>query len=353
MRLRRPATTLAALGLLLAIAGCNPLSNSGPGSSGGVVTVAVVPGIDNATFALALHGGMFSSAGIDVRMRSYSTAAAALAALGSGAVQVAAVDYGDLFFAEATSSPIYKILADGYDAAPGILEIMTLPDSPISSPANLADHQIGIPNVDQLRTTAGAPISLAEASATSVLQNYGVNLTTIGWQPMSPQAEITALKRKKVAAVLLAEPYIDQAEQIGATQLVDAYSGSTAGIPLSGYVTTKAWYQEHPSSATAFRSAIERAAAVASMPGPVQQILPGYAHLSKQEAALVTIGSYPTTTIAASLQRTANLMAVEGMIRFGLNVAAMIIRLAGITCGRRTGLAVCVREPWSVRAAGR
>jgi NitT/TauT family transport system substrate-binding protein len=330
MRLRRPAATLgrvlAVLGLLLAIAGCNPLGNEGSGGNGGVVNVAVVPGIDNATFAVALHGGMFTSAGIDVKMRSYATATGALAALNNGDVQVADIDYGDLFFTEA-SSPIYKILADGYDATPGVAEIMTLPGSPITSPAGLAGQQIAYPNIDHLGTTAGAPTSLMEASATSVLQNYGVNMTTINWQAMNPEAEITALEKKKVAAVLLTEPYVYQAEQLGASELIDACSGTTAGIPLSGYVTTRAWYREHPSSATAFRSVIEQAAGVASMPGPVQQLLPGYAHLTKQQAALVTIGTYPTATIAASLQRTANLMAVQGMIRFGLNVAAMIIHL--------------------------
>jgi len=326
MRLRRPAATLAIMGLLIAIAGCNPLTSSGASGSGNVVNVAIVPGVDNATFALAARNGLFASAGIDVRMRRYATVAGALAALGGGTVQVAAVDYGDLFFAQASPSPIYKILADGYDAVPGVIEIMTLPNSSLASPADLAGQKIAYPNVDQVHATTGAPTSLMQAAATSVLQNYGVNLTTVSWLPMSPQAEITALEQKKVPAILVAEPYVYQAEQAGASELVDACSGSTAGIPLSGWVTTKAWYREHQSSATAFRSAIEQAGALAAMPGPVQQVLPKYAHLTKQEAALVTIGTYPTTTIAASLQRTANLMAVQGMIRFGLNVAAMIIR---------------------------
>jgi len=326
MRLRRPAATLAIIGLLLAISGCNPFSSPGPAANGVVVNVGVVPGIDNATFALALRKGLFASAGIDVRMHQFSTVAAALGALNSGAVQVAATDYGDLFFAEASSSPIYKILADGYDASPGVMEIMTLPDSPIVSPTDLAGRMIAYPATDQVPTTAGAPTSLAVAAATSVLANYGVNLTTVSWQAMSPQAEVTALTQKKVPAILVTEPYIYQAEQAGAAQLIDACSGSTAGLPLSGYVTTNAWYREHPSAANAFRLAIEQAASLASMPGPVQQVLPGYTHLTKQEAALVTVGSYPTSTIAASLQRTANLMALQGMIRFGLNVDAMIIR---------------------------
>lgn len=328
MSLRRSLATLVALatlGLAPAVAGCKPLSGSGAGS-GSVVTVALVPGIDNATFALALRHGMFSSAGVNVRLRRYASVAAALSALSTGHAQVASADYGDLFFDEATSSQIYRIIADGYDAGPGVAEIMTLPDSPITSPAALAGLRIAFPAVNQFDKGKGVPTTLLQAAATSVLQNYGVSPTAVHWQAMSPQGEITALERKTVKAILLPEPYIYDAEQVGATELVDACSGSTAGIPLSGYVTTKAWYREHPSSAAAFRTAIEQAAALASMPGPIQQVLPDFAHLSKQQATVVTLGTYPTATIAASLQRTANLMAIQGMINFGLNIAAMIMR---------------------------
>ncbi len=328
MSLRRPLAALvalAALGLAPVVAGCNPLSNSSASGGGTVVNVAIVPGIDTATFALAERKGMFAAEGVDVRVRRYASATAAINALSSGAVQVADADYGNLFFDEA-ASPIYKIIADGYDAGSGVAEIMTLTTSPITNTNGLEGAKIAFPNVDQLNTAAGAPTSLLQAAATSVLQNYGVNLTTVKWEPMNPQAEISALVQKKVPAVLLTGPYVYQAEQVGATELVDAYSGSTAGLPLSGYVTTKAWYREHPSTANAFRTAIEQAAALASMPGPIQQVLPAWTHMPKQQAALVTIGVYPTATIAANLQRTADLMALQGMIRFGLNVASMIIR---------------------------
>lgn len=335
MSLRRPLAALAALATLgpaLAIAGCNPLSGSS--ASGSVVKVAIAPGLDNATFALAERQGMFAAAGVDVRVRHYSSDEAALNALTHGTVQVAYVDYGDLFYTEASNPnlkiPTYSIITDGYDAGPSVAEIMTLPDSRVTSPAQLDGKKIAFPAFDRfISSETGTPTSLLQAAATSALQSYSVNMTTVHWQPMSPQAEITALTHKQVQAILVTEPYIYLAEQQGATELVDAYSGSTADIPLSGYVTNTAWYEAHSSLATAFRTAINQAAVLASMPGPVQQVLPKYAHLTKQEAALVTLGTYPTATIAASLQRTANLMAVQGMISYGLNVATMIIQLLG------------------------
>jgi hypothetical protein len=60
------------------------------------------------------------------------------------------------------------------------------------------------------------------------------------------------------------------------------------------------------------------------MPGSVQAVLPQFAHLNKQEAALVTTGVYPLSTVTASIQRTANLIFFVGMIRSQPNVASMI-----------------------------
>ena len=162
--------------------------------------------------------------------------------------------------------------------------------------------------------------------ATSVLQGYGVNLSAVNWTPMPQQQEIEELVRGQAKAILVTGPYIYQAQQSGAVELVDACSGATASIPLSGYFATNSWARDNAAAVTAFQTAIAQAAAQASMPGPVQSLLPAYAGLNKQQADLITTGVYPLTTITANLQRTADLMNDEGMIRIRLNVAAMIVR---------------------------
>jgi len=322
-------TVLAAVGLTLVLASCNLPGGSAAVSAvgGATVTVAVVPGIDNATLALAEKDGLFTKAGIKVKLDIYPSVSQELTALSSGQVDIAAGDYGDLFFAQANApSPIYRIIADGYDAVPGVLEIMTLPNSHITSPTQLAGLRIAAPDAGVVAAPTDAPDSLAIASATSVLQSFGVNLSTVRWRNMSPADELQALGTGKVQAVLLTEPYIYLAQrQLGAVELVDACSGATAGIPLSGYFTTTAWFRQNSAAAAAFRTAVQDAAGEASMPGPIQQVLPGFSALTSQEAALVTIGSYPVSTIAASVQRTVDLMNTEGMIKLRLNVAAMII----------------------------
>jgi NitT/TauT family transport system substrate-binding protein len=323
-------TALAVLSLAVAAAGCDLPGNSAAGAvpAGTTVSVGVVPGIENATLALAQHDGLFSAAGVKVKVVDFSTVRQAMAALKSGAVDIAAGDYADLFSAQASSpSPLYKIIADSYDAAPGVLQLMTLPNSRIQSPEQLAGNHVGAPNTAQVSAPKGAPDTLAIASADSVLQSFGVNLSEVSWDSMAPLAEIRALQEGRVQAILLAEPYIYLAQrQLGAVELIDACSGATAGIPLDGYFSTVPWARRNAAVIGAFQSALEQAANQASMPGPIEAVLPGYAGLTKQEATLITVGVYPPSTIAASLQRTADLLNAQGVIRFRLNVAAMIAR---------------------------
>jgi NitT/TauT family transport system substrate-binding protein len=327
-RLRLTAAALACLGVAAGVTGCNPFSTAAASSGGPVVKVGVVPGVDNATLYLAKKRGYFASAGINVQIVDFTSVDSELQALTAGQVNVAAGDYGNLFAHQPTlQKNAYKILADGYDAAPGVVEIMTMPDSPVMTPAGLANRDIGAPDSNVVSgEQASAPNSLFIASATLVLTSFGVNLSGVRWKNMSQQQEVSELVHGQLHAALLTEPYIYQAQQAGAVELVDACSGATAGIPLSGYFTSTSWSRDKTQEVSAFRAGLTQADAQASMPGPVQAVLHRYAKLDKQQAGLITTGVYPLTTITANLQRTADLMWSTGMITKRLNVASMIAR---------------------------
>jgi NitT/TauT family transport system substrate-binding protein len=327
-RLRLIAAALAGLGVAAGITGCNPFSQANASSGEPVVKVGVVPGIDNATLYLATKRGDFARAGIDVQIVKFTSVDSELRALTGGQVNVAAGDYGHLFARQpALQKNAFKILADGYDAAPGVVQLMTMPDSPVKTPGDLVNRVIGAPDSNTVSgEPTSVPNSLLIASATSVLTSLDVNLSAVRWKNMSQQQEVSELVHGQLHAVLLTEPYIYQAQQAGAVELVDACSGATAGIPLSGYFTSTSWSQDKAQEVAAFRAGLTQANAQASMPGPVQAVLPAYAKLNKQEAALITTGVYPLTTITADLQRTADLMWGSGMITKRLDVAKMIAK---------------------------
>ena len=306
LRASRLAGAAAGLAVVLA-AGCSSASTAG-GPVSGTVTIAAVPGIDTAPLYLAQKNGYFAAEGLShVVIKPFTSQAAELSALQTGQADIAASDYGDIFHAE-YQSPNLRILADSYDAAPGVLEIIALPGT-ITSPAQLQDLRIGVPN-DQL-----VP-GLETAAATQVLTNYlGNAALSMNWVPMSQQQEITALQNKSLPAVLVSEPYIYEAEsQLGAVEVLDAYSGSTAGMPLTGYIGMNAWVTHNPNAVADFQAAISQAQTQASMTGQVQQLLPKTTGVTMADADLSTIGSYPTSTSVTGLERVVRLLANDGLI---------------------------------------
>jgi NitT/TauT family transport system substrate-binding protein len=324
---RAQGVLVAAAGLtVLLAAGCSSAPSTG-GTVPTTVTIAAIPGVDTAPLYLAQRDGMFAAEGLNhVVIDSYSSAAAELSAIANGQADIAASDYGSIFYAQA-QDPDLRILGDGYDAAAGVLEVLTWPGSPITSPADLAQQTVGVPDDQVLpgMTGSGHPVSLDAAAATQVLTNYlGNDAESVTWSPMSQQQEITALAQHRLPAVLVSEPYIYEAEsQFGATVVLDACSGSTAGLPLTGYVATKAWVKDNASAVADFQAAIAKAETEATMVGQVQAILP--------KADLSTIGSYPTATSAINLERVVRLMSNFDMLKAGQTPAVppMIVKLGG------------------------
>ncbi len=321
---------VSALGILAA-AGCASSGAAGGGTVSAPITIAAVPGIDNSPLYIAEQQGMFAAAGLkNVNFLRETTESAVIKALDSGQAQIADTDYGDLFFQQSHGGS-YKILADGYDATSGSLEILTLPDSGITSPAQLtsANIKVGLPNEDLLNVPSGAPTSLEAAAATSVLSNYVGNSDLVNWAPMSQAAEVNDLEHHLdgIKAILVSEPYILEAEtQAGAVEVMDACSTGTqtANLPLSGYVATSKWVGQDPTAAADFQAAIAKAQVEASMSFPAQHALAAFTKLPQAEADLVTIGTYPTSTSVSDLDRVTRLMFISNMIPNQVSASSMI-----------------------------
>jgi NitT/TauT family transport system substrate-binding protein len=314
----------------LAAAGCS--AGGSNGAAAGTITVAAVPGVPNAPLYYANHDGLFANAGLTIKIRNFSTVSAEVTALQRGQVDIAAGDYGNFFFAQgqAASSGQFKIVAAGYAAGPSVVEVLTYPGSPVNNPADLVtpNVKVGLPSDDALPGRNVSPPSLEAAATQSVLSAYvAAKSSEVNWVELSQAQEVAQLRTHKIQAALLTEPYIYQAEtDFGATEVLDACSGATASLPLSGYFAMSAWSAHNPAAIADFQSAIEKAQAVAAMPGPVQSVLPAATHMSAQDASLVTVGSFPTTTNSIAIQRVADLMWDDALTPKAVNVPKMIIK---------------------------
>ena len=312
-RRRAAGAAAAAVGLVLAT-GCSVLGSSAAGepTGSGTVTVAAPPGVADAPLYIAIKDGLFSQAGIHVRVLSTAgaTARSGVAALRSGQADIAFGDYADMFYAQQLkSSPGLRIVANGYDAAPSVMEILTLPHSTITSPSDLTNKIIGTAEPQEMSFSNTRPYSLDTIATWSVLSSDNVDPTKITWHPMPVNKLIPALQSGEVDAILATEPTIYAAEsQLGAVPLLDSCTGATANLPLGGYFTDAAYAKAHAANLAAFRAALLKAQADARNTTPVQGALMHFTGLTVQTASLVTLGTYPTALQAPDLQRVASLM---------------------------------------------
>lgn len=320
---------IAALTLVPLAGGCRAMGSASSRSAGTTaITVAAIRGVDNAPLYVAAKDGAFARAGLDVTIRSYQSVAQELQALSKGGVDIAAGDYVDFFALVARSGhPYLSIVADGYHAGPAVMEVLTYPGSGITAPQDLVNKTVGTPEPQGVSRSGTKPYSLETLATQSVLTNDGVDPTKVVWKPMLTTDLITALSSHKVDAILVEEPYIFQAEsRLGAIAVLDSCSGATANLPLSGYFATSAFVHEHAPTLRAFRRVLQQAQEAAVLPGPVRAELATEPGMNMQSASLVTIGSYPTSLNAASLQRVADLMFSFEMLSPTLSVASMIAR---------------------------
>ena len=331
---RRAAGVMAAAAGLLLVAGCHVFgtsSNASGPTASGTVTVVATPGVADAPLYIGIKDKLFSQVGLTVRVVSTESVRSEVAALASGSANIAFGDYADMFYAQQKSASAghLEIVANGYDAAPNTVEVLTLPGKgSITSPAGLTHEVIGTPEPQLMACKAPCkrPYSLETVAAWSVLSYDNVDPHLITWRPMKANKLISALQSRQVDAILATEPTIYQAEsQAGAVPLLDVASGATANLPLAGYFTTASYVKQHSNVIAAFRAALLKAQADGTMSGPVQNALTQNAHIDPRTAALVTLGTYPTSLQPADLQTVANLMYNFNVLPSGnLMVSSMI-----------------------------
>jgi NitT/TauT family transport system substrate-binding protein len=314
--------TLVALSAVV-LAGCHVpgTGSSGAASGSGPVTVAVVRGIDNAPLSVAAQDGLFQQHGLNVVVKYVASFADEYRDLTSGQAQIAGGDYTGFFDEESINRAPLQLIADGYDAASDSVAILTLPSSGITTAQQLVNQPVATPPALVTQSSSAVPYNIQTLAAEEVLQNDGVSPSSVNWSPMSAQAMIGALQSGRVAAILATEPYILEAEeQLGAVEVLDASSGVTSGLPLSGYFSLHSYAQADPSAVQAFQAALDQAQSDCAQRGPVQAVLPNLTGISQDDAALVTLGTYPTSLNVGQVQRVAALMYDSGMTSSQVNV---------------------------------
>jgi NitT/TauT family transport system substrate-binding protein len=330
-RVRASRVALIVMSATLVVSGCTVgSSGSGSGNAGhGQLTVGLVPGVDSSPLQVGTQEGLFRAHGLTVVVKDYPSLRAEFQALTSGKVDIAVGDYADFFYQEATGKPPLHLVADGYDAAPNVMEVLSLPGSGITTPQDLQHKVVATPEPQLIPFHSGPgaqiiPYNMETLATESVLNSDGVTPTSVTWKPMPEQNMIKALSSGRVSAILTTEPYVVAAEsRLGALEVMDSCSGLTTGLPLSGYFSTAAYASSHRAQLASFRTALGAAQADTATRGPLQAMLPHLTGTSTQDATLATLGTFPTSLSVQQVQRVADLMYQSGVIGNPINVSSL------------------------------
>jgi NitT/TauT family transport system substrate-binding protein len=325
-KLRFSALFLAAAVTILS-AGC--ASGGGTGSAGVPVlpkvsglekttlNAAISPVVDSAGFYIAVREGLFAQEGLTV---NYSPAFGDQVIGGQvkGQYDITATNYVSYIEAQVSHRADLRIVAEASLLQPGSRVIMTMPKSRIVTLDDLRDHVLGVnadPNVGFLLAA-----SVLTENGIPMSRNAAADAVTFPAFSMPFPNAAPALESGKVAAAVLSEPFVTQAEeQVGAVPLADLDAGATGQFPMEGYAVTKAWARANPNTLRAFGIALQAGQEIAdtnraAVESAYVALKPGQGHIDERTAALMALNIYPLGVDAARLQRVADVMQQFGFL---------------------------------------
>ncbi|MGH3253192.1 MAG: ABC transporter substrate-binding protein, partial [Trebonia sp.] len=255
-----------------------------------------------------------------VTIASTVSASGTVPGLVSGRTDVVLGQWTTAVAAEAKGTRLAAI-GEGNAGSTGLEELVTSPGSKITSLPQLAGKTIAV----------NAPNGLPQLLTERLLQDNGVPVSGVRFTAVPFPLMGAALARHEADAAFMVEPYLSQAEEkYGVTELADLNQGSTAGVPVTGYFTTRAWEAANPAAAAAFTTALRQGQQTAATDrAAVEQALIRHLHISPVVAAVMSPGTYPVGPVdAVHLERVADLMQASGLLPRSAPVAAIVRALA-------------------------
>ena len=310
---RTSAIIAGAVAVTVLAGGCSLLNGSSPqetpaaGTSVAVekptIRIGILAAIDFAPVKLAEKLGYFKQEGLNVEVKVFQTGPQALPALASGDLDISLANYVSFYQAEAKKTIDAKVISDAYQGSPSAFVVLAKPSSGIKTAKDLVGKKVSVHQKG----------SIAELLLKATLQDNGVDPNAVSEVEVHFPDIPAALASSQIDAGVETEPYITQAEQqTGAQPAIKVITGSTADIPLSGYIATSKFAAANPKTIAAFQRAMIKAQKDAADRNKLAQVLPELTGVDKQSVSLLNLGVFPTSVDATRLQRVITLMKTYG-----------------------------------------
>lgn len=300
---------------LLAGACSNSASSSNSKLEKTNLVIGAVPAEGNAGLYIAQQDGLFAKQGLHVKIVTITSSGVAIPELLHGSIDADVGQWTSFIAAEASGVVRLHALADNNALGHREHEIIVLPSSGITSPAQLKGKTIAINALNGLDTML----------VSEILAEYGIRTSDVHFVAVPFPEMSAALAAHRVDAAEPLEPFVTQAEdKLGAEGLADIDQGSLLNLPLAGTVVTSQWLAKYPATAKAFATALNQGDQIATTNrAAVQRAVTQGAHIDLQTAKVMALGTYPSRVDSVQLQRVADLMLKYGQLKHPFKVTAI------------------------------
>jgi len=290
--MRTAALVLAVLVVSLAV-GLGAASGR-PNATLTQVKIGVFPAADYAPLFVGIKRGVFKKAGLDIKVQYAFTGSALMAAITSGATDLATnSDLGGIT-GIANGLPVKIVTQTSFTPTKGYLEVLVRGDSPIRNFGDLAGKTVATINLQ-------GQFHLLVANA---VEKAGGDPNSIRAVPMSPADEPAALAAGRVDAIVMQDPTLTQAKLKYPTfrSLGNPVGLLNYKLPSAAFFSSNATIEKKAAILRKFKVAYAQAAAIAARNQSLsRQTVLKYTGIDNQTALKVTLPEFTTSLTAKSL----------------------------------------------------
>ena len=330
--MRRMTTALAAASSLALLAACSgggdtggdgATAGSGGTATGGSgeltpVTVGVLPIVDTAAIWLGVDQGIFEDHGLDVELELAQGGAAVVPAVVSGEYQFGFSNVVSLLLAGSQGLPL-KMVAPGNfstgDPESDIGAVLTMPDSGIEGPADLAGKTVAVNTLN----------TIGDVTVREVVEKAGGDPSGISFVEMGFPDMPAALAGGQVDAAWILEPFRTIAMDQGAEVVTHNFADVDPEMMIAAYFTTSQFAESDPETVESFTAAMEESLTYAEENSEAaREILSTYTEIDPAVQEKMVMPRFSPDINRDSVQTLADLALKYGLVSEDVDVDALL-----------------------------
>jgi NitT/TauT family transport system substrate-binding protein len=282
-----------------------------------VIRVATTPNDEVTALLYAVQTGLFSQAGLDVRVERQSNGGAVAAALIGGSYQIGKVSVTALFNAHAKGLPLTIVApAAMYDGRSPFTQLIVAKDSPISNASDLNDKTIGVDSLN----------GIGRVACDTWMMRYGGAPKSVHYVEMPFSIAEDAVESHRVDAYsTLVEPYLSKAIAAGKVRAYNVVAAISPTFLYTAWVANADWAATNPAIVRTFAKVLTSAAQYTNAhPSATIGMIATFTGLPEATVAHMIRATSGTSLKDADLQPTIDAAVQDGLIPHAFPASSLI-----------------------------